>query len=461
MTRDDFRQQMDSFKKARESNPQLSYWKWKANKYAEGTDYVEDTYLPEVVVTPRGNYINQPFDQDAYNSAMLDAWGKQTRIGPEDVIDYLPIIGDAKGIYDIGKDFYDGNTKAGLIGLGLAALPNFIEKPLRKISKSAKNFITALSFDRKFDNNKVNQIATNFRNGNRYLNLDNDPTVYDLLLSDERANVNNNIENSLQEYVNYLTNPIVQERIINSGATEYIPEIDKFINKFYTKSNNKPFGDLDVRFEPANGNYTAAVPWDKSKGDIIFYDSYTASVANKNPKEFLKEVPKHEASHYIEREINPEDLETTYNRFLADYSNIKSFDDWFENAIKQNQLPEDILSPYTDFSKLSDIAKQSVKDKAKDYYNYITDPSEIHSYLGEITRSNFKNKGQLFPYKDYNELESASYDFNPAVYDILNLYKDKNRLFNTLKNNLWTFTPGIFAASLLYNNKEENKSNYN
>lgn len=42
MTRDEFRQQMKNFKKARENNPQLSYWEWKANKYQDGTDYVND-----------------------------------------------------------------------------------------------------------------------------------------------------------------------------------------------------------------------------------------------------------------------------------------------------------------------------------------------------------------------------------------------------------------------------------
>lgn len=52
MTRDEFRQSMNNFKKARENNPQLSYWKWKANKYQDGTDYVNDTNLPEIVVTP-------------------------------------------------------------------------------------------------------------------------------------------------------------------------------------------------------------------------------------------------------------------------------------------------------------------------------------------------------------------------------------------------------------------------
>lgn len=37
MNRDEFRQRMNNYKKARESNPSLSYWSWKANKYQDGT----------------------------------------------------------------------------------------------------------------------------------------------------------------------------------------------------------------------------------------------------------------------------------------------------------------------------------------------------------------------------------------------------------------------------------------
>lgn len=139
MNRDEFRQHMNNYKKARESNPSLSYWQWKANKYAEGTDGITNTTLPEVVVTPRRNYVNYPIDQDAYNSAMLDAWGKQTRIGPEDVVDYVPVIGDIKGVYDIAKDFANKEYLAGAIGLGTAILPNVLEKPLKKVYRFVKD----------------------------------------------------------------------------------------------------------------------------------------------------------------------------------------------------------------------------------------------------------------------------------------------------------------------------------
>lgn len=37
---EDFKQQMKQYKQARESNPSLSYWQWKANRYSDGTDKI-------------------------------------------------------------------------------------------------------------------------------------------------------------------------------------------------------------------------------------------------------------------------------------------------------------------------------------------------------------------------------------------------------------------------------------
>lgn len=37
---EDFKQQMKQYKQARESNPSLSYWEWKVNKYSDGTDKI-------------------------------------------------------------------------------------------------------------------------------------------------------------------------------------------------------------------------------------------------------------------------------------------------------------------------------------------------------------------------------------------------------------------------------------
>ena len=67
MNRNEFKQYMNEYKQARESNPSLSYWQWKANKYKKGTDEITDTTLPEIVVTPKKQQ-----EQDIQDSPYLD-----------------------------------------------------------------------------------------------------------------------------------------------------------------------------------------------------------------------------------------------------------------------------------------------------------------------------------------------------------------------------------------------------
>lgn len=46
MEREAFRQRMQQYKQARESNPQLKYWDWK--KYADGGEVRDNTYVAPV-----------------------------------------------------------------------------------------------------------------------------------------------------------------------------------------------------------------------------------------------------------------------------------------------------------------------------------------------------------------------------------------------------------------------------
>lgn len=46
MEREAFRQRMQQYKQARESNPQLKYWDWK--KYADGGEVKDNTYVAPV-----------------------------------------------------------------------------------------------------------------------------------------------------------------------------------------------------------------------------------------------------------------------------------------------------------------------------------------------------------------------------------------------------------------------------
>ena len=98
---------------------------------------------------------------------------------------------------------------------------------------------------------------------------------------------------------------------------------------------------------------------------------------------------KHEASHYLDRSIDS-NLSTNYNNWLADTSNMLSFEEWFNQGITNKYIPH-AMPEGIDFNTLSKEGQEAIRDKAKRYYNYISNPTEIHSYLGEVTRNNFAN----------------------------------------------------------------------
>ena len=57
--------------------------------------------------------------------------------GIRDMLGFVPYIGDVLDIADVGKDISKGNYGKAAIGLGLLAVPNIIEKPLKLIGKKA------------------------------------------------------------------------------------------------------------------------------------------------------------------------------------------------------------------------------------------------------------------------------------------------------------------------------------
>lgn len=556
MTRDEFRQQMESYRQARERNPQLSYWQFKAdlqnviNRINENSnanfvqrlqDYNRQT-IPDwevkgniathklsyatdnsgnAIVYPNIQNINgqlYDFTNPKYNHGKWDSLDRaintkdtirmspyEAQIFTQNYKQYYPkfdegtdsdgvqsdlnfwervvnnankngiqqqsaeltseqkqalekymfelrrrsgaiqplfTIEDAAGLTPIGNiqdgyDIYDNIvnnnylTAAGLFGAAL--IPNFIGKyikrPIERFAKQAQA--------------KLNSYLTGEK-----------PAVYNLLFSNEQQNVNDNVNEALSAYAEYLNNPTVRNRIIESGASDYLPAIDDFTNRV---NNNS----LDLRFPAIDTNDAAAVPHNPDYGDILFYDDYVANAAKPYVNNQIFDIPQHEASHLIERNVNPEDLTTIYNRFLADYGNMKSFDEWFDEGITNNSLPDWILPKGSKYNSFSKEGRDEIKQKAKDYYKYIYNPSEIHSYLGEATRNAWYNsdvlsdKLDLFPYRNLKELENSF--TNPNAKQILNLYKDKKRLFRNLKNNLWLGIPAITTYNLLQT--EEEKSN--
>ena len=67
---------------------------------------------------------------------------QQNQENAKELLSYTPVIGDAMDMYNIGKDAYNGNYLNAGIGLGLLALPNAIEKPIKYVGKGIKKLFT-------------------------------------------------------------------------------------------------------------------------------------------------------------------------------------------------------------------------------------------------------------------------------------------------------------------------------
>ena len=57
--------------------------------------------------------------------------------GIRDILGFVPYVGDALDIADICKDISKGQYGKAAIGLGLLAVPNVVEKPLKLIGRKA------------------------------------------------------------------------------------------------------------------------------------------------------------------------------------------------------------------------------------------------------------------------------------------------------------------------------------
>lgn len=88
---------------------------------------------------------------------------QQNKEASKEMLSYMPVIGDGMDLYQLGKDAYNGNYLNAGIGLGLLALPNVIEKPIKYIGKSIKKLFTKankksnVKFTDNFDINKNNK----------------------------------------------------------------------------------------------------------------------------------------------------------------------------------------------------------------------------------------------------------------------------------------------------------------
>lgn len=274
--------------------------------------------------------------------------------------------------------------------------------------------------------------------------------IYPQLSNKQQRKVDETIAQQLQGYREYLQSPVVQKKLnkpfkISDDATHSaIEDYGQPIQDFITKSEttiNKPYGDFNIVFDeiPTSANVVAGVPINPNAHDFSVYNNYVLNAIGGKETSAIADVMQHEASHWIERSV-PQNFISKYNTALADKNNLKNFDEWFKGMVESNNLSKYVIPDGIEYSQLGREGKRLIQDEAQQYYNYITRPTEIHSYLGQISRNNFKKTSgaDLFPYENYDDLIKDVEYMHPIIKDILNIYKDKDKAFNNLKKLLWT-----------------------
>lgn len=182
-----FKNRMRSLRTYREQNPGKGYWEWRnslpdnlkytddseydmkaayesgaggevlptrgitvTNAYGDKTHYIATSMdddgtlnlsLPDIEITPRNNLNLAGSVSKAMDNVARSGVNMATYVTP---------LGDVEDAYNIAKDINIGNYGQAALGIGLMALPNFIEKPLRragKLLKKSKKVIDELSLD--------------------------------------------------------------------------------------------------------------------------------------------------------------------------------------------------------------------------------------------------------------------------------------------------------------------------
>lgn len=399
-------------------------------KFDEGTnnegirqlpyERVVGPYLDEVIVTPNGNYVNKPFDQDAYNSAMLDAWGKQTRMDT-DVLRYLPYVGDAMDAYDVGKSFYNGNYLAGGIGLGMMLLPNFIEKPLKYLGKNIRNLVVSGLFN-KINQSDIDKTIKLFRNSewSNFISTKNGDNYY--RLSTKPGLVSTNVRTDNGGY--FISHTTPWEEFTGLGTSDPIGSniLYEFPTETFGKlknSNSRGItGDLDVtqlgKQHLLYGNTASS-----ERVPVRVIDDNTASLLDMNPyimgikdrplntKGFYDTNPIYEQLHQGNQTvISPELLN---NALLNTQYNIYTK--------TPNGVQKQIYVPYSEGTNKDGI--QSTSER----------PVTVNPYTGEFEYGYNPGAGYLRSVIDTRDL----LDFTPVgnattAYDAYNAYDAGNYL---------------------------------
>ena len=96
------------------------------------------------------NYISSQINnmQDPIDPVRQEEYRKQKQ---KELISWIPFVGDAVDLYDIGDNIYNGDYTSAAMGAGIMLLPEVIEKGVKSIYRSVRNLIKKNNADNVVD----------------------------------------------------------------------------------------------------------------------------------------------------------------------------------------------------------------------------------------------------------------------------------------------------------------------
>lgn len=400
MNRDEFRQHMNNYKKARESNPSLSYWQWKTNKYQDGTDGIVDE------LKSNSRTILTPEEQQYLLSKSRQRQRMSGAITPmfdiQDAADLTP-IGDILTARDTYNAFKDQDYIRASAMLGLMLAP----PALGKIAKEKiPSFVTAAA-------DKINELR---RRERRQKELDT--KIFSQGIEDR-----NRIIEELYD------TPGIWDRAYNADityGTNYVDTYDNLINNYYSNYFNLPepvrkdIGDaqamMSAKPEAIRRYNDEGIP--ASWSDFAYY-------INPSIENLDKALTRHEMGHYVDFNMSKSNNADRGNFMFNELRKDLSVD---SNPLMPNQ---------------TDYFRQGTEQKS--YMNtlrqFMFDNNMINRIDDQVTQKQIKEAINKLP----SELKSVK-----AAYQQFKSPKKYTKWFNTIP------LLGIPGAVMYSGNKEDN-----
>lgn len=344
MEREAFRQRIQQYKQARESNPQLKYWDWK--KYADGGTIEEDppttSERPIINFDPKGNPYEAKY---GYNP------GAGFTKDPFNLYD-APIIGDALSIYDTSEALKNKDwLGASLAALGVVPfVPNNLGKT---ISKSMNNYIPEV---RRTTQDKINALLRRENKLNDTLGKTVSGTGIRRVPYEDALNARNRVYESVIDPENLKRARAIDSRYGTSYEAVYKGMNERYQDPMeYFMSSYEPVLDANL-----SNSTKAQVSSNPKNRDIRFSKGVNTGEYNIDTG-----LIRHEIGHKVDIEATRGAVNT--NPFMQD-------------------LAKDIL-PYDQARYMLHGIENPVES-----YKYLTTPTEIKSHMNQFRQYLIDNK---------------------------------------------------------------------